>query len=658
MGSSARRAAWLLLVCAIALFASSASAFAAPSLGLSNIQSFQAAESEEEWIAIRKSGATNLRTCIYVGLTQGGTDWTFYDKLFENSWRQGVQVLPILCRAPGSDQFPLQAEFPEWTALVEKTVARYGVGGTFWQGKASPLAPTSWEVWNEQNLKSHNPGGTELHPEAYGRLLVATSNAVKNALGPSGASATRILFGGLLLQIGNYSKFLKEAANVPGEANAYDTVSVHSYGSIAEIQTDIAGVRKALDTEVTGAAKRPLWITEAGWPVDFGTTEHPQVTEAQQATLLTESFNWFKETAAANNIQLIDWYNYRDSNQESKWDFRCGLRDEVGNFRPAWYAFQAQANLSRWPNPIVAFQANTGTLWTYIRAIGGANTGIPVKAGTSPSIGQYRGGYKVAFQGSSGTLSTYTPGQPAVNTGLGMQAGTNPSVTPLEDGIVAFHSNSGNLWTYQAGGNVTDSGFGMASGTSPSISGLPRTEFPTFPAARSTVAFQASTGNLWTYQEFGAIVDTKLGMATGTSPAIATLDAGSPRFVVAFQANTGNLWIYEPGGTVADTGYAMKPGTSPSVAALPGGAYVIAFQANTGTMWFYERGGTIGNTGLGMPSGGSPAVAAVGDTPYFRRYEIALNASSGTLWTHEPGGAVINTTYGNQPNTNAAVGPG
>ena len=83
---------------------------------------------------------------------------------------------------------------------------------------------------------------------------------------------------------------------------------------------------------------------------------------------------------------------------------------------------------------------------------------------------------------------------------------------------------------------------------------------------------------------------------------------------IAFQANTGDLWTWT--GTPGTTGYAapahlgMAPGTTPTITSLPNGQAAIAFQANTGDLWTWT--GTPGTTGyaapanLGMATGTGP----------------------------------------------------
>ena len=198
----------------------------------------------------------------------------------------------------------------------------------------------------------------------------------------------------------------------------------------------------------------------------------------------------------------------------------------------------------------------------------------------------------VAFQANTGNLWT-TGAAGTADLGLGMMAGTSPSITALSGGgyQIAFQANTGNLWTTGAAGTA-DLGLGMRAGTSPSISAL---------GGGYQVAFQANTGNLWTTGAAGT-ADLGLGMMVGTSPSITALSAGG--YQIAFQANTTRLWYTGSAGT-ADTGLGMMANTSPDISVRPGG-FDIVFQANTGSLWLAGTA-RVGDLGLGMVGSTNPS---------------------------------------------------
>jgi hypothetical protein len=196
---------------------------------------------------------------------------------------------------------------------------------------------------------------------------------------------------------------------------------------------------------------------------------------------------------------------------------------------------------------------------------------------------------------------------------------------PATESQVAFQANSGDLYTYYPSNNSNvNANLGVAAGTSPAIAESS--------GGASEVAFQANTGDLYTYDPAtNGHVDVNLGMAAGTSPAIAVSSGGS--FEVAFEANTGYLYVYNPQTNAsANTGLGVAAGTSPSIAADPGGGFEVAFQAaSTGDLYLYNTGGGSSNAGLGMEAGTSPSITADGSG-----LEVAFEANTGHLFVYDP----------------------
>jgi hypothetical protein len=232
------------------------------------------------------------------------------------------------------------------------------------------------------------------------------------------------------------------------------------------------------------------------------------------------------------------------------------------------------------------------------------------------------GCYTTALQNTAADTELTDPGEyvqvNSAPSGTPSSPAADPGSTdgPLMPGLAAFQANTGDQWIYtptNAGDRNTS--LGMAKGTSPAVAPDGSGGFET--------AFQANTGDLWIYTPTNAgHRDTGLGMASGTSPAIADASSGPE---VAFQANTGDLWLDTPTGN-RNTGLGMAAGTSPAIAP-DGGGFEVAFQANTGDLWLDTPTGNV-DTGLGMASGTSPSVDADG--------EVAFQADTGDLWVYTP----------------------
>jgi hypothetical protein len=236
------------------------------------------------------------------------------------------------------------------------------------------------------------------------------------------------------------------------------------------------------------------------------------------------------------------------------------------------------------------------------------------------------GGAEVAFQANTGEL--WTVGS-AIDTAdnARLSSGTSPSIIALASGgdEVALQASTGLLWTVGSAGNVNWA-LGMRPGTSPAIAALAGGGYE--------VAFQANTGRLWTVGSAGD-KDWGLGMSPGTSPAIAGLVGGG--YEVAFQANTGSLWTV---GSAVDRAWplGMSPGTSPAIAGLAGVGYEVAFQANNGLLW------TVGSEDdmdwkLGMLQHTSPSIVGIPET---LRLRIIQNAQHEVGYQDDPVGTFCN----------------
>jgi uncharacterized protein with FMN-binding domain len=590
-------------------------------LGLNWSGSYAEGESAAEMDAVQHSGAKYFRQQISWGYKKEH-GWGPYDKVFGLAAERGMTILPYLFgRENGSPQFPEKSEYPAWETWVYEVINRYGYGGEFWVGKSYAKPVDVWEVWNEPNLKRNNPGGATVQPKLFGNFLKRTSSAIKAAqqARAPGHVGTTVVMGGLMKVvsgIGNIESFLLGVNEETGATASYDALGLHPYefetpNHITELNGTLSFARWVLNNKVSGASK-PIWVTELGWPVEYGEAgKSQQVTEAEQATLLTQAFDLIKAHASEYNIPTAIWYAYHDI-PVGEWAYHSGLRRVDGTYRPSWWAFEEETGSPKWlgcggsnPCEFTAFQANTGTMWTYAPSAGATNTTSGMAAGTNPSAVLLPSGYLMAFQGSNGTLWTYSaPNKEWVNTTSGMASGTSPSIGAMPDGtyVAAFQANDGKLWIYSPTKGWTNTTLTMATGTSPSLCVLSDGSY--------VAAIQAVEGNLWTYSSSSGAANRKLGMASGTSPSITAKPNGS--YVVAFQANDNNLWTYlSENGWTPNTKLGMASGTSPSITSVPGGEYyVVAIHAIENYLWTYSsQTGTGTNRSLGMGTGTSPSMA-------------------------------------------------
>jgi len=353
-----RRHLFLLLgtIFASALFfiaaASSASAFY---LGVQWTGGYDQTSASAEMEAVGKSGAQLFRMAVNPEHSGNGSDWNYYDSVFGHAAENGVTILPqIGGRLNGATGLPSAEEKEGWKNWLQKAVQKYGYNGSYWSSHPGiPARPAVvWELGNEPNNESFGA----ISAVTYGEFLAWAGPAIQSASEAQSGQKTGVLFGGLLAWSGGtgYQAYLKTAWEVPGVKTAFTGLSFHPYeldtskfpgkSRMQALKEAVKGARTYLNGLSGGGSGKSIWITEFGWPVGGSYA----VSEAEQATLLTESFNWLKTEATALNLQSILWYNYRDIGVES-WQYRSGLRDQNGGFRRSWWAFLEQTGVQFWP---------------------------------------------------------------------------------------------------------------------------------------------------------------------------------------------------------------------------------------------------------------------------------------------------------------------
>lgn len=312
----------------------------------------------------------------------------------------------------------------------------------------------------------------------------------------------------------------------------------------------------------------------------------------------------------------------------STYHYRLVAASEGGTVHGADRTFATAA-------PMIAFQANTGELFTYSATGGIKDTTEGMSPGTSPGIAALgAGAYAMAFTANTGELFTFTSAGGASDTTEGVATSTSPSIARLATGsyVVAFQANTNELFLYSPTFGVVDTHEGMAPGTSPSIAA--------YPDGGYVVAFQANTGELFLDSSAFGVRNTTEGMWPGTDPSVVTTPDGN--YIVAFSANTDELYILSQADGVFNSTDGLQRGTSPSLAASGVEGYVAAFTANTGELFTLSSFGGTADTTEGVWPGSSPSVRSLGGDGY----EIAFNANTGELFTESTQLGVVNTTEG------------
>jgi hypothetical protein len=638
---------------------------------------------------VQRSGASVYRVPLDRSQTADGTNWSSYDPMFEDARIKGITVEPVLIRSSGgATQFPTSGEYASWKEWVKKAVQRYGVNGSFWSGKSNPKPVTTWEVWNEPNLAMNNPGGSSVQPENYGRLLVETSSAIR-AIHP-GAT---VLMGGLYIPGGMYyAEFLTTADNVSGEPSSYNAVAIHPYafiGKVPEMSNYISNVRTVLENQVVGGAGKPLVINELGWPVANGDASHPAVSEAEQATLLKESFDWIKSNAAAKNISTVYWYNLRDDNVTSGWDRKCGLRTESGDYRPSWYAYQQETGAPKWPGtlaetPIQAGDDSLGGPHAIAQASGNVDifyrnsatgglghnwyinggkwaeaplSGTTVASGSVPHpVVQSNGEIDVFYRTSSGLgHSWYDPGVGWFSAPLSGSAASDPHAVAQSNGTidVFYRTPEGKL-----GHNWTGGGGSWGQETlAGSVAGDP---YPVVqPNGVIDVFYRTTTGTLghnW-YVPGGAWAQGPLPGSVASDPhAVAQSDGTIDVFYRTSNGSLGHNWKGGGGAWAQNTLTASSAVAGTPSVVMSNGTIDVFYRKPSNTLghnWYVPGGAWAQETLPGSVAGEPAAVTQPDGT-----MDVFYRTSSNTLghnW-YEPGSAWLQGTLGGSIDPSASMG--
>jgi len=305
---------------------------------------------------LKKSGAKTVRWIMFwprIESSSGHFDWSVPDKFVGSLAAKGIRVLPIMWGSPRwvepqaiTPPLNTQAARDAWQQYLKKAVKRYGPGGKFWRKfkqdhhKRKPVPITTWDIWNEPNLKgAMNPPSPVLYSQLLGLAHSAIKKVDKNA---------DVMFGGLLGHSPSGAtawNFLDQVYQQPGAKKHFDVAAIHAYaGSTSDVMDQVHQMRDVMKRN--GDQKTPLWIAEMGWgslpknPANGGQTQGLQ----GQKKILKSSFTKLKKKRKALNIGKVLWFNFRDpaggNTQFCAYCTSAGLLRNDYSPKPAWDAFR------------------------------------------------------------------------------------------------------------------------------------------------------------------------------------------------------------------------------------------------------------------------------------------------------------------------------
>jgi Glycosyl hydrolase catalytic core len=278
-------------------------------------------------------------------------DYSKSDRVVGLAAHNGMRVLPVVQGVPswlGSRSDPpwppLDARGREaWSRLLGALADRYGPAGSFWESSLLDPAPpkipiTAWQIWNEPSDTSYwYP--IERGPRGYAKLL-RISDRVLARHDPAAEVIAAGLWenpkGGIPMP-----KFLTRFYRVRGVEKSFDAAALHPYaGSVKRVVSQIKDAREVM--KEAGDRRKPIWITELGWP-----TAHEVggagfvVSEREQKRLLKATYERLLDHRNEWEIERLVWYTWRDNDLFPTCNIcrTSGLFRRNGTPKPAWHAF-------------------------------------------------------------------------------------------------------------------------------------------------------------------------------------------------------------------------------------------------------------------------------------------------------------------------------
>jgi hypothetical protein len=283
--------------------------------------------------------------------------WTGEDKFIGRLASHGIRAVPTVWGNPSWVQgytahFPIDRaqDLQAWQNFLKALVNRYGPNGYYWThgyrdtygASATPWPITSWQIWNEPNLKKYDVPYPV--PKNYGKLLIASHNAIRSV-----DPKAQVLLGGMPASAPGTSgitavDFLSQLYNkVPGVKNDFEAAALHPYApTTSAVQTAITNFRTVMKNHADAAT--PLWISEIAWGSAPPDSRGINKGLTGQAQMLKDVYKMILNHRSAWNIQRLFWYHWRDpKNSQASCTFcsTAGLLRFDRTKKPAYTAFKA-----------------------------------------------------------------------------------------------------------------------------------------------------------------------------------------------------------------------------------------------------------------------------------------------------------------------------
>jgi hypothetical protein len=237
------------------------------------------ADQENQWALMASSGVESVRTVFSWAVAQpqpGVTDFTYTDHVVELAASHNIELVPVVRTTPGwAARNPYAVGSPPaspstYTAYLRALIERYGPKGTFWaEHPELPRRPVrAWQIWNEPHLDIWwNTDGRS--PNAWAREYAALLKAVKPVVRAADPGATIVLSA-----LADYAWRHMARLNKFNISRYYDVAAINLFTAAPKnVVRGVRMVRRVMRRG--GAARKPIWLTEATWPAGKGRVARP-----------------------------------------------------------------------------------------------------------------------------------------------------------------------------------------------------------------------------------------------------------------------------------------------------------------------------------------------------------------------------------------------
>jgi hypothetical protein len=278
-------------------------------------------------------------------------NWNVSDQVIGDLANRGIRVLPVVTSPPAwaaaADRPPLKSRRARngWQKFLKAAVERYGPRGDFWTDPTlyeagHPNGPkraiTTWQIWNEQNLKS---GVQYVKPQKYRKLVGISHKAITRV-----DRKAKIVLGGMpgYVQVKAWA-YLERLYQKRSFKRKFDSVAIHPYApDVKHVFVQLKRLRQVMRRNHD--RRSGLWITELGWGSKRPSKREPiNKGPKGQKRMLKKTFSRLKHQRKRYNVNHAYWFDWRDEPRGTR---ACSFCTTSGLFRhnqkpkPAWRAFK------------------------------------------------------------------------------------------------------------------------------------------------------------------------------------------------------------------------------------------------------------------------------------------------------------------------------